>query len=349
MDDDVIFQRMGSLGRITLNRPKALNALTREMCVVIRLQLQIWADAKDVEAVVIDGAGDRAFCAGGDVVAMRKAGLAGEPAYEEFFADEYRLNSLIHHFPKPYIALIDGIVMGGGVGLSVHGSHRIATEATMFAMPETGLGLIPDVGGTYFMPRLPGESGMYLALTGARLKAADCLHLGVANSFVPAQDLGKLIETLAGAHLPNGAAVDTIIGQFSGDAGAADYPAISNEVDQFLAGTDVSAIIENLATGSAWAKQQSALLETKSPLSLALTMRAMKSGASMSFNECMRQEFRIVSAIKSAKDFYEGVRAILIDKDKSPKWDPASLDELTDADLDRFFETPHWGDLVFGG
>src|ERR1700761_7692949 len=185
-DAEIIFEQRGAIGLVTLNRPKALNALTHDMCLKLKTQLDVWQANRKVGAVVVQGAGDRAFCAGGDIRALYESGKAGTGYAFDFYHDEYLLNATIKHFPKPYVALIRGFVMGGGVGVSVHGSHRIADETTLFAMPETGIGLFPDVGGSWFLPRMPGAIGMYRALTGARLKTQDALYAGVATHFVPA-------------------------------------------------------------------------------------------------------------------------------------------------------------------
>jgi len=198
MDDaDVLFEMRGAVGLITLNRPSALNALTRDMCLRMSEQLRQWARDEKISLVVVRGAGDRAFCAGGDIKALYESGKAGTRYVTDFYADEYRLNTLIKEYSKPYVALIDGITMGGGVGVSVHGSHRVAGDKTVFAMPETGIGLFPDVGGSYFLPRLPGALGMYLALTGARLKTADALYAGIATHYVPSVRHHALLDGLS--------------------------------------------------------------------------------------------------------------------------------------------------------
>src|ERR1051326_4913372 len=193
MIDDVLFEQRGAVGVITLNRPKALNALTQDMCLRMKAQLEDWAKASNIKTVVIRGAGERAFCAGGDIRALYDSGKAGTPYALDFYRDEYRLDAAVKHFPKPYVALLHGIVMGGGVGVSVHGSHRVGNETVSFAMPETGIGLFPDVGGSYFLPRLPGEIGMYVALTGERLNAADSLYAGVLTHIVPASATEELL------------------------------------------------------------------------------------------------------------------------------------------------------------
>lgn len=335
---DILFEVRGRLGLITLNRPKALNALTTEMCVALRGQLGKWAGDKAIDAVVIQGAGDRAFCAGGDVVALYESGKAGTADWREFFASEYRADAAVYHFPKPYIALIDGITMGGGVGVSVHGSHRIATERTVFAMPETGLGLFPDVGGSYFLPRLPGQTGMYLGLTGYRAKAADAIHLGVANGYVPSERLEALAARLASVQLPNAKAVDAIVGEFAADPGDPPVAAHRALIDRFFTGPGVEAILmQLLAHGSDWARAQHDTLLRMSPTSLKVAFRQLSEGAGLEFDDCMRMEFRMINRVMAGHDFYEGVRAIIIDKDKTPRWQPAGLEDVSAADVDAYF------------
>ena len=324
--DAILFDTRGALGVITLNRPKALNALTRAMCLALHAQLDRWAGDDGIDAVLIEGAGDKALCAGGDVVMLHDSGKAGGDDWRWFFHDEYRMNSAIHHFPKPYIALQDGITMGGGVGVSVHGDFRVATERVLFAMPETGLGLIPDVGGGYFLPRLPGQTGMYLALTGYRARAADCLYLGVATHHVPSAALADLTAALAGQRLADAAAVVALIDRFGEDPGPA--PLADD--------------------GSEWARKTHALLATKSPISMKVTFEQLRRGATLAFDENMVMEYRIVNRILTHDhDFYEGVRAILLDKDNKPVWNPARLEDVAPSDVAAHFEPPATGDLTF--
>jgi len=341
MEAEVLFEQRGAIGLITLNRPKALNALTLAMCLAMRDQLKAWAVDPTVTAVVARGAGEKAFCAGGDIRFLHDSGKAGDGGALQFWADEYRLNTLIKRYPKPYVALVDGIVMGGGVGVSAHGSHWVATEKTLFAMPETGIGLFPDVGGTYFLPRLPGKVGIYLGLTGARLKAADCLHAGIASHFVPSAALDGLVERLAA-----GEAVDAALAAVATDVGPAPIDVHRAAIDRLFAGDTVEAILAALdADGADFAKAQAATLRTKSPTSMKLTLRQLQEGAHLEFEDCMRLEYRLTQAIVTGHDFYEGVRAVIIDKDQAPKWQPAALEEVTLAIVDAAFATPPRGDL----
>ena len=341
-DPEVLFERRGAAGLITLNRPQALNALNRAMCLEIHRQLETWRDDAAVKLVVIRGAGDRAFCAGGDVVTVYHAGKSASPEWEGFFHDEYRMNHAIATYPKPYIALIDGITMGGGVGLSIHAPYRVATERTLFAMPETGIGLIPDVGGTHALPRLPGELGAYLGLTGARLKAADCLYAGIATHHCPSDQVDELIKALSGD-----CQVDTVLGDFDCDTEEPPLETHRAAIDRHFAHDGVETIVESLASGDEWAQAQAATLAKMSPTSCKLTLRALREGTRLDIAAALRNEYRIVCGIKSGHDFYEGIRAQLIDKDRNPKWQPATLAEVDQTELDRYFVAPAGGDLNF--
>ena len=341
-DAEVTFEPRGRLGLITLNRPKALNALNREMCMAINAKLEAWAEDEMIGAVAIRGAGDRAFCAGGDVVGVVRAGQSGSDGWEEFFRHEYRLNHAIATYAKPYIALIDGIVMGGGVGLSIHAPYRVVTENVMFAMPETGIGLIPDVGTTYALPRLPGQIGTWLGLTGARLGAANCRYAEIATHHVRKGRIEALIERLAA-----GGPVDETLADFDSHPGDAALEGLRDGIDFHFAHDHVEAIVESLRSGDAWAKEQAATILRMSPTALKLTLRALRAGAGLDIAEALRQEYRVVAATKRAHDFYEGVRAQLIDKDRNPKWRPAALAEVDDALLAPYLAQPEEGDILF--
>jgi enoyl-CoA hydratase len=341
-DAEVLFERKGAIGQIVLNRPKALNALTHSMCIAMKAQLADWAADEAVRAVVVSGAGERAFCAGGDIRALYESGKAGTPYALSFYRDEYILNAAIRHFPKPYIALIHGIVMGGGVGVSVHGSHRIADESTVFAMPETGIGLFPDVGGSHFLPRCPGEIGMYLALTGARLKTADALYAGVATHFVPKASWDALIAGLA-----DGDAPDAVLGRLAKAVPDAPLAGNRQSIDRLFAGNSVEAILDALdADGSTWARETAQTIRTKSPTSLKITFRQLREGRRKEFDDCMRMEYRMVNRIIAGHDFYEGVRATIIDKDGSPKWSPVALEDVAAPAVDAYFAPLGQGELA---
>jgi enoyl-CoA hydratase len=332
-DDDVHFERRGCLGLITLNRPKALNALTHAMCVAMKKKLDEWAKDSRVGAVAIRGEGDRAFCAGGDIRALYDSGRAGTPYAFEFYRDEYRLNAAIKHFTKPYVALLRGIVMGGGVGVSVHGSHRVADETAVFAMPETGIGLFPDVGGSYFLPRCPGEIGMYLALTGARIKTADMLYADVATHHVTAGKTGELVERLVEGEPP-----DAAISALAAAPDAAPLAEHRGSIDRHFALSSVEAVLASLdAADSEWTRAAAAIVRSKSPTSLKLAYRQLRAGRSLGFDDCMRMEMRIVARVIAGHEFYEGVRATIIEKDNAPKWRPPTLADVADSEIDTYF------------
>ncbi|MFQ5958200.1 MAG: enoyl-CoA hydratase/isomerase family protein [Alphaproteobacteria bacterium] len=349
--DDILFEVTGAVARVTLNRPKALNALTLDMVRRLDASLIDWARDDRVEAVVIAGAGERAFCSGGDIRALYDSiRTPGDTYTAEFYRDEYTLNHRIFTYPKPYIALIDGVVMGGGVGVSVHGSQRVVSEHALFAMPETGIGLFPDVGGTYFLSRMPGEIGMYLGLTGARLEAADALYAGVGTDYVPRARLAGLIAALGETDYSGDAraAASATIARFTGDAGEAPLAAEREAIDRCFAGASVEEIIDALAgEGSDWAGKTRAALAAKSPTSLKVTFRQLRAGRDLDFAQAMRMEYRLSQRFCAGHDFAEGVRAVVIDKDNAPQWKPATLAEVSGAHVDAYFAPLAAGDLVF--
>ena len=350
-EPEILFDIRGPLAVITLNRPKALNALTLGMIRALQPKLEAWAGDPAVKAVVIEGAGEKAFCAGGDVRAVWQAGKDGGALTREFFYEEYKLNRTIHVFPKPYVALIDGIVMGGGIGLSVHGSHRIAGDRTLAAMPETAIGLFPDVGGSWFLPRLPGRLGLWMALTGARLKAADALYADVATEYVPSDRHGELEAALTAALADSddaGAAVDAAIADFAADPGLAPLAEQRADIDRLFAADGVAEILAALrADGGAWAAAQLEILESRSPTSMKVTAEQLVRGRDLDFDACMTMEYRMSQAAMADRDFYEGIRAVLVDKDHAPKWQPASLAEVGDDLVERYFAPLGPRDLTF--
>ena len=350
--DDIRLERRGGLVVVTLNRPRALNALTMPMCQTLDAGLTSWQADPSVHAVLIKGAGERAFCAGGDVRwlygVLTSEGVA---AAVRFYALEYPMNARLHHFAKPYIALLDGITMGGGVGVSVHGSHRVVTERTIFAMPETGIGLFPDVGATYVLPRLPGGLGMHLGLTGARLGAADCLYAGLGTHHLAADRLAALEHALAEADLSGDAfaAVDRVLDRFRSSAGSTDLPALQERIDQCYRRGSLEGVLDALAAeASGWGRRQLEQIATKSPTSLAVTFRQLCTGATLDFNAAMRLEYRLVQRFMAGHDFREGVRALIIDKDNRPRWRPERLAEVRETDVDAYFAPLPDGDLTLG-
>ena len=317
MTEDVRFERRGRLGVIILDRQRALNALSWAMIRAISSQLAAWRDDDRVAAVLVKASPGRAFCAGGDILAVTsRARQEGVAAAGEFFRDEYRLNWRVHTYPKPYIALLDGITMGGGVGVSVHGGYRVVTENTRLAMPETAIGFFPDVGATWFLPRCPGEIGMYLGLTGTQLDAADCLTAGLGTHFVAAADLASLEERLA----QNDAAiaVDEVLGGFRREPGAGRLAALRPEIDRCFAGPDLPTIMAAIATsGTEWSRE----LAGKSSFSLHLTCAQLRHGRTLAIEDALRLEYRMVHRVLAGNDFQEGVRALLVDKDRRPRWE----------------------------
>ena len=337
MTDQINSKVVGNLGHITLNRPKALNALTQEMCEEITRLLLAWDTDSNIGAVLIDGAGDRAFCAGGDVILLHDSGKAGDDRAEKFWRIEYALNELIHRYSKPYITLIDGFVMGGGVGLSVHGRLRIAGDNTVFAMPETGIGYFPDVGGTYFLPRLGLEIGQWLGLTGARLNAAQSLEVGVANGFLPSDKHAVFTEALGNAPLDGtDEAVQAVMAEFYEPGPMdADMPSALLAFNE----KDVPSILNALeGMDGEWAAKQASSLRRKSPLALSVTFEAIKRGLELDFRQAMTQELDISLNFLKTQDFYEGIRAQLIDKDRNPKWSHESLEAVTMDQTERLFK-----------
>ncbi|WP_434384940.1 enoyl-CoA hydratase/isomerase family protein [Melittangium boletus] len=344
---DVLLETRGPLGLVTLNRPKALNALDLGMIRALAPALEDWAARPEVRAVVVRGAGGRAFCAGGDVRAVASAVAqdtrepGGEPFARAFFREEYALNQRIHHFPKPYVSLVDGICMGGGLGLSRHGSHRVVTERLVLAMPETGIGLFPDVGGGWFLPRFPGESGTYLGLTGERASAADAVWLGYATAHVPHERLDALGEALGAADWSQGTAHDVatrVIDGFATAPGASALRARAAEIDRCFAGGRVEEILAALeAEGTPWAEATRATLGRMCPTSLKVTLRQLRLGRALPYDAMKDVEFRLSQHCTARPDFREGIRAVLVDKDQKPRWSPSTLAEVSDADVDACF------------
>jgi enoyl-CoA hydratase len=341
---DVVIRIENGIGRITLNRPQALHALTTEMCATIDAALTAWENDQAVTAVLVDHAeGTRGFCAGGDIRKVAQSGRKDGVEAREFFAVEYTMNVRIKRFPKPYVAILDGITMGGGVGLSVHGSHRIATERTVFAMPETGIGLFPDVGGGWFLPRLDGELGTWLALTGAQLRGSDVVAAGIATHFVPMDR----IDALKADILAHGA---DVIDRYAEPVPPAAYARHMDTINRCFGHDTMTAISIALNAGDDWAQDQAKILAKRSPQSLAVSLRQLREGRKLdSFEDVMRMEYRIASRITSTKDFSEGVRAVIEDKDQSPVWEAVAegASELTEGAIEIFFQSLGNMDLQF--
>ncbi|CAH2604251.1 Enoyl-CoA hydratase/isomerase family protein [Rhodovastum atsumiense] len=325
-DASVIVNRDGRIGHILLNRPKALNALDLPMLRAMQAALDEWRDDPAVHAVVIEGAGGRAFCAGGDIRAVRSLMAEGRTdEVEAFFREEYALNATIDEYPKPYVALIDGICMGGGIGVSVHGQMRVTTEAGLFAMPETAIAMFPDVGATFMLPRLPGELGTYLGLTGARMTGAEAVHAGIATHFVPRAALPALRTELARDGVAAVAAHAQTLPPFS----LAPHRAA---IDRCFGATSVPEIIERLQhEHTDWAQETLATLRTVSPSSVFWSFAAMRRGGGLSLRAALAAELKLTRHVTRHPDFAEGVRAMVIDKDRQPRWSPARMEDVDPA------------------
>ncbi|MDE2575810.1 MAG: enoyl-CoA hydratase/isomerase family protein [Rhodospirillales bacterium] len=322
----VVATTRGRIGHLLLDRPKALNALDLPMIRALHAALLGWRDDAAIHAVVIEGAGGRAFCAGGDIRAIRAHALAGERAeIESFFAEEYALNALIDEYPKPYVALIDGICMGGGIGVSVHGDIRVTSEAGLFAMPETAIAMFPDVGATFMLPRLPGTLGLYLGLTGARLHGADAVHAGIATHFVPRAALVGLADAIAAdgvAAIPASAAA---LPPFS----LAPHRAA---IDRCFSAGSVAAILAALeAEGSDWGRETLATLRAMSPSAVLWSFEIIRRGVARSLRACLAAELALTRHVTAHPDFAEGVRAMVVDKDRAPRWTPARIEDVDAA------------------
>jgi enoyl-CoA hydratase len=329
----VVTRRDGRVGRILLNRPRALNALDLSMIRACAAILETWRDDPHVDAVVIEGAGDRAFCAGGDIRALRDGQLAGDRAsVDQFFIEEYALNLTIARYPKPYIALIDGLCMGGGIGLSVHAPYRVATEHAGFAMPETAIGFFPDIGATFLLPRLPGELGIYLGLTGMRIAGADAVHAGLATHFTPRARLPDLSAALA----REGAAALALYNEPLPAFALATQRAA---IDHCFSHGTVSEIVARLeADGAEWALAALKALRTVSPSALHWTLRALRRGRDLTLQQALDAEFALTRTTMAHPDFAEGVRAMVVDKDRSPIWQPAAIEDVDPARIEALLQ-----------
>ncbi|WP_189031085.1 enoyl-CoA hydratase/isomerase family protein [Nocardia rhizosphaerihabitans] len=349
---EVLFEVCDGLGLITLNRPRAINALNHSMTLAITEALRTWAADPAIRTVAIIGAGERGLCAGGDIVAIHRDAKAisdGGPAAPAplqtataaFWRDEYLLNDLIGSYPKPYVAIMDGIVMGGGVGLSAHGSHRIVTERSQIGMPETGIGFVPDVGGTYLLSHTPGELGTHVALTAARMGAGDAIAVGFADTFVPSADLPALLDALRTTP------ADEAVAGFATPAPESELAAQRDWIDACYAADTVEEIVAALrAADSPEATKAAEDLLAKSPVAVKATLRALRDARTLpSLAAALTVEFRITVAALSTHDLAEGIRAQVIDKDRAPRWSPATLAEVTTAQVDAYFAPLGAGEL----
>ena len=330
-DPHIKSEKQGALGLLTLDRPKALNALTHRMIAAIADRLGEWAADDSVKAVAIRGEGDRAFCSGGDIRAVQQAIVAGTNEGASLLRDEYRMNALIGAYSKPYIAMIHGITMGGGAGISIHGSHRLADSSLAFAMPETGIGFIPDVGSSYFLSRLPDRLGLYLGLTANSIGLGDAMAAGLVTHAVARSDFDAVIAALV-----RGETAEKSIAPFARRPQPGPLAVHRRRIATIFSASSVEAVLERLdRDGSDFAVQTAQTIRTRSPTSLKLVFRQLHEAQALSLNQCLAMEFRLALRVLARHDFREGVRAALVDKDRRPKWEPSSLAGV--GDLGHFF------------
>lgn len=332
-DDDVLVQRRGALGHLVLNRPQAMNALTRNMVLTITRALDEWEHDDSVQTVLLTGAGERGLCAGGDIVGMYHDALAGGEGSRQFWRDEYRLNARIARYPKPYVAIMDGIVLGGGIGVSAHASMRVVTERTRFGMPEVGIGFAPDVGGAWLLSRAQGELGTHLGLTGGMGSGADAVALGFADHYVPSDWLPALATALETT--PAASAIAAVAAEPPASALAAQR----DWIDDCYAGDDATAIVARLHNSTnPDAHAVASVILGKSPTGVSVTLEAVRRASRMSsLEEVLDQDYRVSTTFLAGTELIEGIRAQVIDKDRKPHWNPASLSEVSRSDIDAYF------------
>ncbi|MEO6533779.1 MAG: enoyl-CoA hydratase/isomerase family protein [Pseudolysinimonas sp.] len=331
--DEVLVRRDRALGRLILNRPRAINALNHSMVLTLAAALAEWQADDSVSTVLLSGAGERGLCAGGDIVAIYTAMRDGRDDALRFWADEYQLDAAISRYPKPYVALMDGLVLGGGVGLSAHGGIRVVTERTRIGMPEVSIGFFPDVGGTYLLARAPGELGTHMGLTGGTASGADAIALGLADHFVPSDRLDEFVTALETRD------ANDALARFAVEPPASELLAQRSWIDEPYAGDDAEAIVERLAvSGETAAQEAAATIRTKSPTSVALTLAALRRAAALpSLEAALDQDFRVATRISRGAEVIEGIRAQVIDKDRAPRWSPATLAEVTTDAIEQYF------------
>lgn len=340
-EPEVLLRTEGHLGRITLNRPRAINALTHDMTRCIDEALRRWEVDDSIATVLIDGAGERGLCAGGDIRSIYDDARSGGSATLGFWADEYRLNARIARYPKPYIAVMDGLVMGGGVGISAHGSLRIVTERSRIGLPEVGIGLVPDVGATYLLARAPGEVGTHIALTGAVCSAEDAIHCGLADHFVPTQRLADLTTALATWDAA------TAVGACADPPDRSPLAEHADWIDRCYAGNSVQEILARLRDDAPEAKQAAAAIGSKSPMAVTVALQALRNAAHLpDLESVLEQEFRVSRGCLEAPDLVEGIRAQIVDKDRNPRWSPATFDAVSEAMVAACFAPRPGSDLV---
>ena len=347
MENSINIKTSNSVVKVTLSRPQVLNALNIDMIRAMATNISIWKNSSDVSAVVIEGEGDKAFCAGGDVVGIYHARESNPRLGEDFFKEEYILNTEIKNFSKPWIALLDGVSMGGGLGLAVHGSHRIVTEKVIAGMPETSIGLFPDVGGGYFLSRLKGQVGLFIALTCYRLNAEDCIYSGIATNYVKHSDISTIVKNInkIGKNINHGY-ISEILLPYEIPVKNAPLSKIMDKINWHFKHDNIGLIFASLkATGEEWEENILKILSEKSPTSLAITIKQIRDSKNMSFTDCMIMEYRMSQACMKGHDFYEGVRANLVDKDRNPKWFPESINKVNISIINSHFKSLKEKDL----
>ncbi|GLH35834.1 enoyl-CoA hydratase/isomerase family protein [Pseudomonas moraviensis] len=345
MQNDVLAEVRNHIGHLTLNRPAGLNAITLDMVRLLQQQLDAWASDADVHAVVLRGAGEKAFCAGGDIRSLYDSYKSGDTLHEDFFVEEYALDLTIHHYRKPVLALMDGFVLGGGMGLVQGADLRVVTEKSRLAMPEVAIGYFPDVGGSYFLPRIPGELGIYLGVSGVQIRAADALYCGLADWYLDSSKLALLDEKLDQMEwqdTPLKSLQNLLARHAVQTLPDAPLEALRPAIDHFFALPDVPSMIEQLravtvADSHEWALTTADLLETRSPLAMAVTLEMLRRGRHLSLEHCFALELHLDRQWFARGDLIEGVRALLIDKDKSPRWNPPTVAGLDAAQVASFF------------
>jgi len=342
---EIIFEELqgigGAIGLVTLNRPEALNALSYEMIYALKEQLIIWEEVFYIKAVLVRSTMDSIFSVGGDIKKVYEVKQTGEADLARFFRDEYQMNAHIHHYKKPYISFLNGLTMGGGVGITLHGSHRIAAENFQFSMPEVGIGFFPDIGSSYLLSRCPGETGIYLGLTGNRINTTDSLSLGLVDYHLRAEDFDELLSDLCNTDFGDNEheTINNVINKYKLPPIPAPIESVRKKIDSLFSKNTMEKIILALqAHSDEWAVGILRTLETHSPSSLKITLKAIQEAKSLNFDDCIKMEYRITNRLLEQHDFFEGIRALLVDKDKNPDWVPNSLQAVSDQQIDTYFE-----------
>ncbi len=340
-EESLLTRKDHHIGWMLLNRPNTLNALTLSMIRAARPFLTDCASNPSIHMIIVEGAGERAFCAGGDLKTVYEAKQRRDLSFlDDLFKEEYRFNTLIHTYPKPYLSLIQGIAMGGGLGVSVHGTHRVVSEHALFAMPEVGIGYFPDIGASYFLNKCPGKLGLYLGLTGTSIKAGDALYTGLATHFVPRARHEDLKRSLIEVGPKTREQVSEIVERYVSNAPQAELKPHQTEIDSCFEGTSVEEILGNLQEcGSDFALQARKTILSKSPLSVKITFEQLKRAQPMSFLEAIEMEYQLSRSFIENPDFFEGIRAVVVDKDKNPRWSTQALNSITPEIIEAYFST----------